>query len=307
MLESTVNVMPASWIPAPSLCFPWLAKLFWAVARAVEYEFPNWKKTFQWGCESWDRILTFTVVPFLWQMKSKVLVQKGAGGAGGGRVDHESINRASWWGGRSTPSWVALARLQPADPGRGLIPDVALGFPFRDPASYLGLPVEGRHPQTGRSGVEVRTWDGALSSGGSPSLDTAPKQPAVSAALTLLGAGLDQRPPTPLPPAWVALWCVHCNWGSPDTKINYYIGNKDIIHVSNMGQCRGVWGSTARSVLSGQNRVHSWHPRESSRKNNIAEDLCCTDLPIPGKAGAAGATSAPSKGIPSVWRVYSAA
>lgn len=66
--------------------------------------------------------------------------------------------------------------------------------------------------------------------------------------------------------------------------------------------------STVRSILSDHEQVSSGLIREEARwKNNNAGGLCCTDLHVPGKAGAAGGTSVPSVGTPSVCRVYSAA
>lgn len=54
------------------------------------------------------------------------------------------------------PGWHGLVHSQQVQ-GWGLVPDVTPMMSILDPASYLGFPGEGRHPQTGKIGGGVHT------------------------------------------------------------------------------------------------------------------------------------------------------
>lgn len=170
-------------------------------------------------------------------MKSKVLVQWGY--ECWGRMDRPWINQLCIFTGRKIYSILGVIGQTEASRSRGgthpsfCTRDISSGFCILSRAFSL------REASTNRKEWgDLHTWDGAPSGGGSLSLDTAAtKQPAVSRALTWRVTGGPEMP-TPVPPAWVALWYVHCSLRSPEIEINYYIGNKDVISISNKHESR---------------------------------------------------------------------
>lgn len=232
VLASTVNVMPGAGFLLPGFVFHLFPSCFVQLLLITDHQ--NGKKnTFQWG---------------VWVLGSDPNV-------------HSCV--ISCWFKRSWGCWEStdgpwinqpcilavmkiysitggIGRTTASRSREGTHPRCDTGTPVLAPASYLGLPVEGKYLQTVRSGGEVSTWERSPNDEGSPSLDIAPthpKQLAVLLALTLLGPVWEQRPTILVPPAWAALWYIHHDLGSPD--VNYYIGNIDVILISNMSQGKG--------------------------------------------------------------------
>lgn len=116
------NVMAASWIPAPGLCFSWFPKLFWVVTRVLGKNKPPCRGGRKMGSD-----LAFTSVPFFLASETQCVDSKGAG-----MLEEDD------WSWISQLEWHWLGHSHQVHRG-----DASRMWKASGPVSFLALPLKG--------------------------------------------------------------------------------------------------------------------------------------------------------------------